>query len=245
MSSKDFVEKIILFKLNKFYFFLKEKYKTKNEHQPNNQNQDKVDNRVEIEEILPALKYVLEEIYDLIKKAPFHFFFELVKTSIFLLMIKSFLLKCCTFLYNKLFKKISLIKQNDFDVVKELSTTHDFIATMNKYQFSLEKNSNKRDVKENEDILLLLGKEACRKEANKKTKNYGHELRGCCMCKRKLLQLKQLGESLKATECGHVFCLKCTNKLHDKLIHTHFPCPVCAHPLMHENGIVCISNLYL
>jgi hypothetical protein len=200
---------------------------------------------VEIEEIYPALKYVIEEIYDLIKIAPFRSLYELVKTSICLLAIKSFLLNCCTYLFDKLFKKISLIKQNDFDVVKELNTTHDFIATMNKYQLSTEKKNKKDDVKENEDILLLLGKEACRKEANKKTKNYGHELRGCCMCKRKLLQLKQLGESLKATECGHVFCLKCTNKLHDKLIHTHFHCPVCAHPLMQNNGIVCISNLYL
>ena len=75
-----------------------------------------------------------------------------------------------------------------------------------------------------------------------------NELSGCVTCKRSLLDIKRRCQSMKFTECGHVFCLTCANLLHDNMTATlsrsKWPCPECAYSLKRD-GLVRVSNLYL
>ena len=86
------------------------------------------------------------------------------------------------------------------------------------------------------------------KPAVSNSEESSQKLTGCEVCKRQLLHIKQSGESMKYTECGHVLCLTCANKFHDQMSQASFrskwPCPACTRPLK-RHGLIHVYNLYI
>ena len=117
---------------------------------------------------------------------------------------------------------------------------HDRVAQANSL------NAKSKSLKLNQ-VYLEIAKRNTKLESTKAALSL-RTLNGCGMCNRKLLQIKQNGESMKYAECGHVFCLTCVNQLHDQMktfsLRSNRTCPVCNWPLM-QNGIIRISNIYL
>ena len=69
------------------------------------------------------------------------------------------------------------------------------------------------------------------------------ELTECIGCARSLIQIKQFGEAMQVTECGHVFCFECTTEM---LGHVNSPCYSCGYELKQQDGLCRgVTNLYL
>ena len=151
------------------------------------------------------------------------------------------MLACCLVHYaNKLFKYICfslylLVKHGRINIV--VSSVHDKIANFNRHAL--------RTPFVDASLEMFL-REALDKQ--KPVKNASKQvLNDCSMCLTSLLGRKRAGDSLKVTECGHVFCLECTNRLFDSA--TQFSngmvkCPTCVR-LVTRDQIVYISNVHI
>jgi len=125
---------------------------------------------------------------------------------------------------------------------------HDLVAVSNQNSIKLIDASNEMYVRE-----------AC----NNCSENCNSDvLNECCMCMRSLVEIKQedggdkeyeeeeekIESTLKFTECGHVFCLKCMNKWFESRVYMakegEFNCPTCMRNLMRDN-IIHVANIYV
>jgi hypothetical protein len=137
-------------------------------------------------------------------------------------------------------------KQNDSDVdgiennVKT-KCKNDLVASSNRNSIKIIDASNEMYVRE----------AAC----HNCNENYNSDgLNECCMCMRTLMEIKQEDgneceeSSLKFTECGHVFCLKCMNKWFECRVFMakegEFNCPTCMRNLMRDH-IIHVANIYI
>ena len=74
-----------------------------------------------------------------------------------------------------------------------------------------------------------------------------HVLNECSTCLQSLIERKRAGDSLKVTECGHVFCLDCMNRFFDSAYQDAnglVKCPTCVRPLTRDQ-VTYISNIFI
>jgi hypothetical protein len=117
----------------------------------------------------------------------------------------------------------------NFSIISK-SKIIDQVANFNVKMFLLHRNSNINE--------YFLRHASCKKNFNISNLNLNIKCGGGC--ERDLLEMKRRSESFKITECGHVICARCANKL----LKNKCQCPVCDHCLK-RSGIIRVTNLYL
>ena len=117
------------------------------------------------------------------------------------------------------------------------SRSHDKIANLNRNALTIEPSS---------DFSQELFVRTAFTQVNP-VENSSLDLNECNMCLCSLVERKRAGMPLKVTECGHVFCLDCVNRMFDNAImyaHGLVKCPTCVRRLTRDH-IIYIANIYI
>ena len=137
------------------------------------------------------------------------------------------ILACVSFAMNTFALSKNATRENEEDA------NYDQIAKANRDSVRLRKTNGK--CKWTSPFLF---KPALRRPKERVVHRRHCHLKGCGMCGRSLCEVKCSGDTLKFTECGHIFCGKCSNES------AWQKCITCSHRLK-RHGALQLYNLYL